>query len=184
MPLRFAYIIPESRPYKYYNYFDFFQFFEFYQIHKLTYDLDVEGTFYAYLSEADTEIFTTIEKFNDPEGKYRGVIDYWVCFIVNLDGRTTILDTRNQLSVYIPKTFGDILKKGNDSILFDVLVLIKTKQLRGFIYRGMKDNITNYGLKFFHTEYEHLDNEYWDLNIKALQGIIQMLTRSLFLLDL
>ena len=61
-------ILPEPRPFKYYNYFDF-QYFVFYQIHKLTYDLDVGRVFYAYLSEVDTEIFTTIEKFIDPEGK-------------------------------------------------------------------------------------------------------------------
>ena len=60
--------------YKYYNYFDFFQFFESYQKGKLTNDLDVGRAFYAYLSETDTEIFTTIEKFNVPEGKYKGVI--------------------------------------------------------------------------------------------------------------
>ena len=64
----------------------FFQFFEFYQIHKLTYDLDLGRAFYAYLSEVDTEIFIIIEKFNDPEGKCKGVIDYQVCFIVNQDG--------------------------------------------------------------------------------------------------
>ena len=62
-------IIPEPWPYKYYSYFDFFQFFEFYQIHKLAYDLDVGRAFYAYLSDTDTEIFTTIETFTDPEGK-------------------------------------------------------------------------------------------------------------------
>ena len=47
----------------------------------------------------------------------------------------------------------------------------------------MKGNITNHGLKSFHTEYEHLDNEYWDLNIKALQETIKPLARSLFPLD-
>ena len=63
------------------------------------------------------------------------------------------LDTRNQLNVYIPKTFGDILKKDNDSTLFDVLVLIITKYSNEVIYRGMKNNITDYGLKPLHTEY-------------------------------
>ena len=80
--------------YKYYNYFDFFQFFESYQKGKLTNDLDVGRAFYAYLSETDTEIFTTIEKFNVPEGKYKGVIDYRVYFIANPDGQITILNTR------------------------------------------------------------------------------------------
>ena len=162
----------------------FFQFFEFYQIHKLTYDLDLGRAFYAYLSEVDTEIFIIIEKFNDPEGKCKEVIDYQVCFIVNQDGRKTTLETRNQFNVYMPKTFGDILKKDNESTLFDVLVLIKIKYSREAIYRGMNDNVTNYGLKSFHTKYEHLDNEYSDLNIKALHGTIQLLTRSLFPLDL
>ena len=69
----------------------------------MTHDLDVGRAFYAYLSEADTEIFTTIEKFNDPVGKYKGVIDYRGFFIVNPDGRITTLDTRNQLSVYYLK---------------------------------------------------------------------------------
>ena len=69
----------------------------------MTHDLDVGRAFYAYLSEADTEIFTTIEKFNDPEGKYKGVIDYRGFFIVNPDGLITTLDTRNQLSVYYLK---------------------------------------------------------------------------------
>ena len=112
------------------------------------------------------------------------VIDYRVYFFIDPDGRITTLGTRNQLNVYIPKTFGDILKKDKDSILFDVLVLIKTKYLRKVIYRGIKDNITNYTLKYFHTECEQLDNEHWDLNIKALQGTTQPLTRSLFSLDL
>ena len=112
------------------------------------------------------------------------MIDYWIYFIVNPDGQITTLDTRNHLNVYIPKTFGDIFKKDNNSTLFDVLVFIKTKDSREVIYKRMKDNVTNYGLKSFHTEYEHLDNEYWDLSIKALQGTIQPLTRSLFPLDL
>ena len=126
----------------------------------MTYDLDVGRTFYAYFSEVDTEIFTTIEKFNDLEGKYKGVINYRVYFIVNSDGRITTLDTRNQLNVYIPKIFGDILKKDNDNTLFDLLVSIITKHSKEVIYRGIRDNITNYGLKPFHTEYEHLDHEY------------------------
>ena len=95
------------------------------------------------------------------------VIDYRIYFFIDPDGRITTLGTRNQLNVYIPKTFGDILKKDKDSILFDVLVLIKTKYLRKVIYRGIKDNITNYTLKYFRTECKQLDNEHWDLNIKA-----------------
>ena len=147
----------------------------------MTYDLDVGRAFYTYFSETDTEIFTTIEKFNDPESKYKGVIDYQVYFLVNPDGEIATLDTRNQLNIYIPKTFKEILKKDNeDRTFFDVLVLIKTKHLREVIYRGMKNNVTNYGLKSFHTEYKHLYDDYWDLNIKALQP----LTRSIFPLHL
>ena len=62
-------IIPEPRPFKYY--FDFFQFFDFYLIQNLTYNLDVGHAFYAYFSEVGTEIFTTIEKLDDPEDKYK-----------------------------------------------------------------------------------------------------------------
>ena len=126
----------------------------------MTYDLDVGRAFYTYPSEADTEIFTTIENFNDLEGKYKGVIDCRVYFIVNSDGQKTTLDTISQLNVYISKTFGDIFKKDNGSTLFDVLVLIITRHSREVIYKWMKDNVTNYGLNPFHTEYKHLDNEY------------------------
>ena len=48
----------------------------------------------------------------------------------------------------------------------------------------MKDNVTNNELKLFHTEYEHQDNEYWDQNIKALQGTMQPLSRLLLPVDL
>ena len=48
----------------------------------------------------------------------------------------------------------------------------------------MKDNVTNNGLKSFHTEYEHQDNEYSDQNIKALQGTMQPLSRLLLPVDL
>ena len=111
----------------------------------MTYGLDVGRAFYAYISEADMEILTTIEKFNDRESKCKGVIDYQVYFIVNPDGWITNVNTRNQLNVYIPKTFEDILKKDNDSTLFEVLLLIITKHLREVIYRRMKDNLSNYG---------------------------------------
>ena len=64
-----------------------------------------------------------------------------------------------------------------------MLALIKTKHSRGLIYKRMKGNITNHELKSFHTEYEHLHNEYWDLDIKAFQETIKPLARSLFPLD-
>ena len=97
------------------------------------------------------------------------MIDYQVYFFINPNGRITTLGTRNQLNVYIPKTFGDILKNNNDSTLFEVLVLIKTKHLRKAIYIEMKDNLTNYELKSLRAECEHLDYDHWDLNINALQ---------------
>ena len=78
----------------------------------------------------------------------------------------------------------DILKNDDNSTLFDVLVFIITTHSKEVIYRGMTGNVTNYGLRPFHTEQEHLDNEYWSLNIKALQGTIQLLTRLLFPTDL
>ena len=65
-----------------------------------------------------------------------------------------------------------------------MLVFIITTHSKEVIYRGMTGNVTNYGLRPFHTEQEHLDNEYWSLNIKALQGTIQLLTRLLFPTDL
>ena len=65
-----------------------------------------------------------------------------------------------------------------------LFVLIITKHSREVIYRVMKGNVTNYELKPFHTEYKHLNDEHWSLNIKVLQGTIQPLTRSLFPLDL
>ena len=69
-------IIPEPKPFKYYNYFNIFDFFEFYQIHKYTFGLHAERAFHSYLSAADTEIFTTYEKFTDPNGPYKSISDY------------------------------------------------------------------------------------------------------------
>ena len=74
------YVILKPRPFKYYNHFDFF---EFYQIHKSEYALDVGRAFYTYLSETDTEVFTTFEKFTNPNGSYKGVMDYKVYFLVH-----------------------------------------------------------------------------------------------------
>ena len=69
-------IIPEPKPFKYYNYFNIFDFFEFYQIHKYTFGLHAGRAFHSYLSAADTEIFTTYEKFTDPNGPYKSISDY------------------------------------------------------------------------------------------------------------
>ena len=66
--------------------------------------------------------------------------NYQVYFFINPDGRITTLGNRNQLNVYITKTYGDVLKKDNGSTLFEVLVLIKTKHFRKVIYIGIKDN--------------------------------------------
>ena len=77
------------------------------------------------------------------------MIDYGVCFIANPDGEIAALGTAKQVSVYIPKTFGYIIKKDNDSTLFDVLVLIKIKHFGKVIYRVMRDRIINYALKYF-----------------------------------
>ena len=112
------------------------------------------------------------------------MINYQVYFFINPDGRITTLGNKNQLNVYITKTYGDVLKKDNGSTLFEVLVLIKTKHFRKVIYIGIKDNWNNYALKSLHIECKHLDNEYWDLNIKSLERTMQPITRSLFPLDL
>ena len=64
-------IVPETTSFKYYNYFDFFQYLKFYLKHNLTYNPNVGPAFYAYISEVDTEVFTTIEKFDDPQGTHK-----------------------------------------------------------------------------------------------------------------
>ena len=99
-------IIPEPRPFKYYNYFDFFDFFEFYHIHETAYLLDVGRAFYAYLSQANTEILITLKKFTDPDAKYKGIFDYRVYFLVHEGGQVTTTETENVFNMYIPKTFG------------------------------------------------------------------------------
>ena len=67
-------IFPDPRPFKYYNYFGFLDFFEFDQAKKTDYTLDVGKAFHGYLSQTDTKLFTTFEKFTDKNGKYKGVI--------------------------------------------------------------------------------------------------------------
>ena len=114
-------IIPEPMPFKYYNYFDFFDFFEFYQIHKTAYSLDVGRVSHAYLSQADIEIFTMFEKFMDLEGKYKGIFNYRVYFLVHKGGQLTTIKTENVLNMYIPKTVGEVLKEDNNKALFDYL---------------------------------------------------------------
>ena len=96
-----VHIIPEPRPFKYYNYFDFFDFFEFYQIHKDTLGLHVGRVFHSYLSAADTEIFTTYEKFTDPNGRYKSISDYNLYVLVHNNDYVTTLKQRNHLNIYI-----------------------------------------------------------------------------------
>ena len=62
--------------------------------------------FYAYLSQANTEIFITFKKFTDPDGKYKGIFNYRVYFLVYEGGQVTATETENALNMYIPKTFG------------------------------------------------------------------------------
>ena len=71
-------IISESRPYKYYNYFDFFQFFEFYRIHKWP-GCRARILRLPFWGLHGDIIFTTTEKFNDVEGKYKGVTRLFYC---------------------------------------------------------------------------------------------------------
>ena len=79
-------IIEDPRLFKYYSYFDYFDFFEFYQIHKTNCNLDVGVAFHDYLTKNDTEMFTTFEKFTDPNGKYKGVFDHTMYFLVQKTG--------------------------------------------------------------------------------------------------
>ena len=98
-----------------------------------------------YLSETDTEVFTIFEKFTDPNGIYKGVIDYSVYFLEHENGYIRTLKTANFLNIHITETFGEILKKGNDPALFDTLLTVQDIQNRKTIYNRRKDNVMNYG---------------------------------------
>ena len=80
----------------------------------------------------------------------------------------------------MPKTFGEVLKKDNDKALFDILVKVFHIYTREEIYEGVKGNVVRYGLKPIHNEYNYLDNEYWVLDTRPIQGTTQPLRRSLF----
>ena len=67
--------------------------------------LDVGRAFHVYLSQADTEILTTFKKFTDPEGKYKGIFDPRVYFLVHEGAQVTTIRTENALNIYFPKTF-------------------------------------------------------------------------------
>ena len=87
-------IIEYPRPFKHYSYFDYLDFFEFYQIHKTNYNLDVGIPFQDYLTKNDTEMFTTLEKFTDPNGKYKGVFDHAI-YIFSSKNRSLGLYSKN-----------------------------------------------------------------------------------------
>ena len=93
-------------------------------------------TFLAYLSQANTEIFTTFEKSTDPEGKYKGIFDHRVYFLVHEGGQVTTIKTENALNMYILKTFGEVLKKDNNKALFDILVKVSHTYAREEIFKG------------------------------------------------
>ena len=80
--------------------------------------------FYAYLPETDTEVFTTFKIFSNPNGIYKGVMDYRVYFLVHENGYVTTLKTENRLNIYITKTFGTVLKKDNNPVLFNTLLTV------------------------------------------------------------
>ena len=84
-------------------------------------------------------------------------------------------------NMYIPKTFGEVFKKDNDKALFDILVKVSHTYTREEIYERVKRNVVRYALNPFHTEYNYLDNEYWVLHTRPIQGTTQPLTRFLFL---
>ena len=168
------YVIPEPRPYKYYNYFDFFYFFyffEFCQRHKSEYALDVGRAFCTYLSETDTEVFTTLKIFFNPNNIYKGVMDYRVYFLVHENSYVTTLKIENHLNIYISKTFGTILKKGNDPVLFDTLLTFLGTNDRARIYSGMKNDVLHYGLKSFYSDYEYLGDFYWLVKVNNTGSI-------------
>ena len=85
-----------------------------------------------------------------------------------------------RLNVYIPETFGKVLKRDNDKILFDVLAKHEQTYDRETIFTGMSENVERYGLKFFYTEYDNLDPNYWSLAINSLRGTTQPLNQSFF----
>ena len=163
-------IFPDPRPFKYYNYFDFSDFFDCYQAKKADYTLDVGRAFHGYLSQADTEIFTVFEKFTDESGKYKGVVNYRVYFLVHGNEYITTLRTENHLNIYITKTFSVVLKRDNKETFFGEIITITNTYNREKIYNGIKFNVQNYGLEPFETRYENLDKFYHKIQIKNAGG--------------
>ena len=62
--------------------------------------------------------------------------------------------------MYMSKSFGEVLEKDNDKVLFDILVKVSHIYTREEIYEGVKGNIARYGLKPIHTEYNYLDKKF------------------------
>ena len=91
-------------------------------------------------------------------------------FLVHKNGQINTLKSPTRLNVYIPETFGKVLKRGNDKILFDVLAKHEQTYDRETIFTAMSENVQRYGLKAFNTEYANLDANYWSLAIDSLRG--------------
>ena len=123
-------------------------------------------------------MFTTFKKFT--EGKYKGIFDRRVYFLVEEGSQVTTIKTENALNMYNLKTFGEVLKKDNNKALFHILVKVSHTYAREEIHERAKANVVRYGLKPFHTKYNYLYNKYWVLDTTPIQGTTQTLTRSLF----
>ena len=130
-------IIEYPRPFKQYSYFGYLDFFEFYQIHKTNYNLDVGIPFQDYLTKNDTEMFTTLEKFTDLNGKYKCVFDHAIY----------IFSSKNRSLGLYSKNLCRHLKKRHDKVIFDLLITTLAVQDRETTYNGMKSNVVHYGLK-------------------------------------
>ena len=155
--------IPDPRPFKHYLYFDFFDFFNYYQQHKLSFTSDIGRGFYSYLSDNNTEIFTTFEKF---QNEHQGRMDYKYYFLVHPTGHQTCLKYPNSINFYVPETLINVLEKeqNEEDRIFNKDFKHKGEE----IYIGMKANVEHYGVKPFYTEYEHLDNFYYKISFKDI----------------
>ena len=98
-------------------------------------------------------------------------------FLYMRNGVTT-LKTENHLNIFITETFEEILKKDNDPALFDTLLTVLYIKDRETIYNGMKSNVIHYGLKPFYTDYEYLDNIYWNVKVNNA-GSTELPTRAM-----
>ena len=87
-------------------------------------------------------------------------MDYRVYFLVHENGYVTTLKTENHLNSYVTKTFGIILEKDNDPVLFYTLLTVLGTNDRESIYNGMKSNVLHHSLKPFYTDYKYLDDIY------------------------